>query len=189
MGQTFNDFFKYAVKALDIGENRLLITETGNLTGVEKAIKKFEIHPSIISISEHCVIDTRFFFSDESIDDIVFEIKYLNSKKSGTFMNIPVKLLKQVIDVISEPLMKIWNHEVILNKTFPMKLKLSDISPIFKKMESIYVENYRPVSILPAVSKIFERIMQKQIDGYIERFLSPFLCGYRKGIIANMHCY
>ena len=40
MAQTFNDFFKYAVEALDIGENRLLITETGNLTGVEKAIKK-----------------------------------------------------------------------------------------------------------------------------------------------------
>ena len=48
-------------------------------------------------------------------------------------------------------------------------------------MESIYVENYRPVSILPAVTKIFERIMQKQMNGYIERFLSPFLCGYRKG--------
>ena len=127
------------------------------------------------------MIDTRFFFSDVSIDDIVFEIKCLNSKKSGTFMNIPVKLLKQVIDVISEPLMKIWNHEVVLNKTFPTKLKLADISLIFKKMESIYVENYRPVSILPAVSKMFERIMQKQMNGYIERFLSPFLCGYRKG--------
>ena len=86
------------------------------------------------------MIDTRFFFSDTSIDDIVFEIKCLNSKKSGTFMNIPVKLLKQVIDVISEPLMKIWNHEVILNKTFPTKLKLADISPIYKKMESIMLK-------------------------------------------------
>ena len=83
MAQTFNDFFKYAVKALDIDENRLLITETGNLTGVEKAIKKFEIHPSIISISEHCVIDNWFFFSDVSIDDVGFEIKCLNSKKSS----------------------------------------------------------------------------------------------------------
>ena len=37
------------------------------------------------------------------------------------------------------------------------------------------------LSILPAVSKIFERIMQKQMNRYIERFLSPFLLGYRKG--------
>ena len=43
------------------------------------------------------------------------------------------------------------------------------------------VENYRPVSVLPTVSKIFERIMQKQISDYIGKLLSPFLCGYRKG--------
>ena len=41
--------------------------------------------------------------------------------------------------------------------------------------------DYRPVSILPVVSKIFERIMQKQIKQYVEKYLSPFLCGYRKG--------
>ena len=37
------------------------------------------------------------------------------------------------------------------------------------------------MSVLPTVSKIFERIMQKQISDYIGKFLSPFLCGYRKG--------
>ena len=42
-------------------------------------------------------------------------------------------------------------------------------------------ENYRPVSILPVVSKIFERIIQNQIKTYVEKHLSPFLCGYRKG--------
>ena len=42
-------------------------------------------------------------------------------------------------------------------------------------------KNYRPVSILPVVSKIFERIMQKQINSYVEKYLSPYLCGYRKG--------
>ena len=40
---------------------------------------------------------------------------------------------------------------------------------------------YRPVSILPVVSKIFERIIQNQIKTYVEKHLSPFLCGYRKG--------
>ena len=41
--------------------------------------------------------------------------------------------------------------------------------------------NYRPVSVLPVVSNIFERIMQKQINYFIISFLSPYLCGYRKG--------
>ena len=55
------------------------------------------------------------------------------------------------------------------------------MSPIFKKKDKTFVENYRPVSVLPTVSKIFERIMQKQISDYIGKLLSPFLCGYRKG--------
>ena len=55
------------------------------------------------------------------------------------------------------------------------------MSPVFKKKEKTFVENYRPVSVLPTVSKIFERIMQKQISDCIGKFLSPFLCGYRKG--------
>ena len=55
------------------------------------------------------------------------------------------------------------------------------MSPVFKKKDKTFVENYRPVSVLPTVSKIFERIMQKQISDDIGKFLSPFLCGYRKG--------
>ena len=43
------------------------------------------------------------------------------------------------------------------------------------------MENYRPISLLPVVSKLFERNMSDQIQIYIERFLSPFLFGFRKG--------
>ena len=46
------------------------------------------------------------------------------------------------------------------------------MSPVFKKKDKTFVENYRPVSVLPTVSKIFERIMQKQISDYIGKFLS-----------------
>ena len=42
-------------------------------------------------------------------------------------------------------------------------------------------KNYRPVSVLPCVSKTFERIIQKQLFQYTEKFLSSFLCGYGKG--------
>ena len=64
-------------------------------------------------------------------------------------------------------------------------LKVADITPIFKKGDSTLEKNYRPVSILPVVSKIFELIMQKQISNYIEKHLSPHLCGYRKGFNAQ----
>ena len=54
------------------------------------------------------------------------------------------------------------------------------ISPVFKKKDSLKKENYKPVSILSAISKICERLMQKQILGYMDNVLSPCLCGYRK---------
>ena len=41
------------------------------------------------------------------------------------------------------------------------------------------------MSLLPVVSKIFEKIMQRQISAYLEEYLSPFLCGYRKGFSAQ----
>ena len=44
-----------------------------------------------------------------------------------------------------------------------------------------YSKNYRPVSLLPVVSKVFEKIMHDQISQYINNFLTPYLCGYRKG--------
>ena len=69
----------------------------------------------------------------------------------------------------------------LLNKTFhenvfPDELKVADITTIFKKDDSTNVKNYRPVSVLPTVSKIFEGIMQNQISSHIEKHLSPFLC-------------
>ena len=63
---------------------------------------------------------------------------------------------------------------------FPNNVKLADITPVLKKKVPLKKENYRSVSILSAISKIFERLMQKQIVGYMENFLSPYLCGYRK---------
>ena len=56
-------------------------------------------------------------------------------------------------------------------KIFPTNLKLADISPIFKKYDTTLVKNYRPVIVLPVVSKIFERIMHKQITVYIGEYL------------------
>ena len=74
---------------------------------------------------------------------------------------------------------------MVLGRKFSSQLKLADISPLHKKLETIKKENYRPVSLLPLVSKLFERLMQKQMIAYIEKFLSPYLCGYRKGFNAQ----
>ena len=159
-----------------------MLTETkGNESDVDEAIVKFDNHPSIISIKEKVDVKQRFSFSKISAETIKYEIDHLDQKKPGTLKNISSEQLKKVIDIVSEPLMHIWNNEIVQNKIFPANLKLADISPIFKKLKNTLVDNYRPVSVLPTVSKIFERIMQKQMNTFVENFLSPYLCGYRKG--------
>ena len=78
-------------------------------------------------------------------------------------------------------------NESISNVAFPDSLKLADITPAHKKEERTKKNNYRPVSILPSISKIFERKMYDQISLYINKYLSPYLCGFRKGY-STQHC-
>ena len=182
VAESINQFFSESVKTLNITENSNLINGMGNIfEPVYIALKKFECHPSIIEIKENVAVDSKFLFSKVAILDIELEIQNLDIKKAGTFSNISAKRLKEVENVIVKPLTDIWNKEIIENKKFPCKLKLADITPLFKKLDCSVMENYRPVSILPVVSKIFERIMQKQMNMYVEKYLSPLLCGYRKG--------
>ena len=75
----------------------------------------------------------------------------------------------------------------MINKgTFPGSLKTANITPVFKNKEPRTDKaNYRPVSILPNLSKIFEKIMWNQLSNYFENILSKSQCGFRKGIGAQ----
>ena len=58
---------------------------------------------------------------------------------------------------------------------------MADITQVFKKNNPLEKENYRPVSVLPIASKIFESIMQNQVHLFTGKRLSPYLRRYRKG--------
>ena len=92
------------------------------------------------------------------------ELSSLNLKKAGTFGNIPAKVLTISSDISNKVLQKIWNFEILGKQYFPQNLKLAYISPVSKKKDPTLAENYRPVSVLPTVSKVFERIIQKQLS-------------------------
>ena len=108
------------------------------------------------------------------------EIKALNPKKATTYNNNPAIILKSTSDICSPMLSKIWS-EAVFNCNFPNHLKLADITSTFKAVDPTCKENYRPISVLTVVPKLFERIMQNKLFPLLEDFLSPFLCGYRKG--------
>ena len=80
----------------------------------------------------------------------------------------------------SETIAELFNN-TLLTSSFPTKLKVADVNPVFKKDDPLKMKNYRPVSVLPVVPKIFERILHKQMSLHVDRFLLPYLCGYSKG--------
>ena len=184
VAETLNSFFKNAVHSLEIVENEYLLTPTENIQNpIDIALKKFECHPSILKIKEK-VTPTPFSFSEIELSEVEKELKHLNPKKASTFNNIPSKHLKQSFDICGPILHRLVNHSLRYNE-FPTDLKFADITPTFKKEDATSVKNYRPISVLPAVSKVYERVIQKQITTHIDKYLSPYLCGYRKGYNAQ----
>ena len=65
--------------------------------------------------------------------------------------------------------------------TFPDELKIADIVPVFKKEDPNDKSNYRTISFLSLISKIFEKILYQQIEYFSNKILSPNFCGFRKG--------
>ena len=78
-------------------------------------------------------------------------------------------------------------NESLTNNNFQDTLKLSYITPVFKKLDPSDKANYRPVSILPLVSKVFEKIMYGQLCEYIEHFLNQLLRNQIRKAHATQH--
>ena len=103
----------------------------------------------------------------------------LSSKKATRKDDIPAKILKDSLSVYTKELTTIINN-CLKDGLFPNELKLADVSPFFKKDDDLNKGNYRPVSILSHISKVFERTFYKQIDRFMTSKFSHFLCGFRK---------
>ena len=89
-------------------------------------------------------------------------------------------MLQENVDICAPILTDIFN-DCSKNGTFANELKLADITPIFKSVDNTAKKNYRPISILKSVSKLFEKLIHKQLSPFFEKQLNQLLCGYRKG--------
>ena len=102
-------------------------------------------------------------------------------------LDIPAKILQTNADLFSSPLTEIFNN-LVVDCAFPDDLKLADISSLYKKDDNMRNQNYRPISLLPAVSKVFERIMYNQLFDYIGTFSLHFWVAFEKDITRSTFC-
>jgi hypothetical protein len=108
---------------------------------------------------------TSFKFTLISEDCTSKIINSLNTKNSSGHDGISVRVLKRLSPALIKPLTLIINQS-FLTGNFPDKLKIARVVPLFKKGDDTDVNNYRPISLLTAISKIFEKAGFLQIYNY-----------------------
>ena len=122
----FSTFFSNVVKTFNL-------TDTDHiLDPIHKAINKYRNHPSIIKIGENIKPNNIFEFNCVPPDIVIAAVKHLDPSKTTSFMNIPIKILKENMDICLHILTKLINCTII-NSKFPIDLKMADVSPVFKK--------------------------------------------------------
>ena len=183
--QILNTFFSNIVGSLHIPEYVTNDPISDNISDpIIKLIVKYRKHPSILTIGEvykerkkkHAV----FSFSEVAKEEIFRDILNLDVSKACQNTDIPSKIIKENADIFASFLHSSFNASVT-NWEFPSVLKQTNITAVFKKLERYSKDNYRPVSILPNVSKIFERCMFCQTNEFMDIFSSRHQCSFRKG--------
>ena len=110
--------------------------------------------------------NNKFQFSTITAATIIETIDSLKPKTSCNLDRISSKLLKYIKNEVASPLSKIFNQSVS-QSIFPSLLKSAMVLPIYKSKENNLFSNYRPISILSSVSKVFEKIMFNQMTEYL----------------------
>ena len=114
------------------------------------------------------------------------QLKNMRSDCSTGADQIPAKYLKMAADYIASPLTQIINS-FISNNTSPAAWKMAKVSPIPNVDSQINADQYRPIAILPSISKVYERLVLNQILELIEQNhiiinFSESMTGYCKGL-------
>ena len=157
--EIFNEFFANIVPSLKISPKEIYETDVGNDNEpILNYINKFKNHPSIKVIKSRKKEEQTFTFSYVSYEEVLNKIRNLQNKKTTQQNDIPTKILKENSEVLAGYLKKTTNF-CIENSIFPFELKVADVTPAFKKKSKASKDNYRPISIIPNVSKIYERCL------------------------------
>ena len=130
---------------------------------------------------DKCVSPNSFSLNPVTIDNVYKMLKGLNSTKATGLDNIPARFVNDAADNISTPLTHMI-HLSLHHGKVPDDLKYARVVPLYKKTSKTDVGNYRPVSILNVISKVFERVVHDQLYDYLQdsSLLYMYQSGFRK---------
>ena len=125
-------------------------------------ISKSNVNPIQYIKRPNCV----FSFQEIHIDKVRQFLKHINVAKSTGLDNLPGKLLQIAADILAPSLTKLFNKSLSTG-IYPSDWKLARVVPIFKNGDKSDLNNYRPISIISSVAKVFEKIVYDQFYEYL----------------------
>ena len=165
IAEGFNDYFS------NIGPNLASQINTSNLN-FETYVKNTE--------SEFTA------FQPVTVNHVYQLLTGLSSNKATGVDKISCKIIKIASPAISDSLTHIFNQAITLS-SFPDEWKMARVIPLYKNGQRNVAGNYRPISVLPAISKIMEKILYNQLYSYLSKFrlLSDSQFGFRNLVCTN----
>ena len=169
VAKEFNQYFGHITDSLDLydfPDEKVC----GGLDDIDNIVYKFRNNPTIVKIKERYKAKGNFSFRLATTEEIKTIIR--------DWGEIPVNILKKSNFSFDE--LTICVNYALINGKFPITLKNANVTPVHKKDDPTDKTNFRPISVLPLLSKVFERVIYNQLGKYMDTFLNKLLCGFRK---------
>ena len=136
---------------------------------VLRVIEQYKNHPSILAINANFK-GKQFSFQLFSKSEIKKEILNLDNSKECQESDIPTKVIKPNSDIFADILYEVFNMSLEVS-TFPSSMKLANVTPVCKRGSRSKKSDYRPVIILPNLSKVFERCAYRKMSKFFDEIL------------------
>ena len=164
--ETFKNF--YANLALDLVRKLPLPTNRFGTNSVSDYYRHLNLE------------NNNFTFTPTNEDIILNLLQQINPAKAVGLDQLGGKFLKDGANELSLPVTQLINLSII-SSVFPSQCKIAKLKPLYKKGSAIEPKNYRPISLLPILSKLFEKIIHGQTKDYLDQnnILYKYQSGFR----------
>ena len=158
----------------------------GNLA--ENLIKKLPSSPNLYGINslfsyyKNLNLDLNIFKFDYVSEEVVIDLlNNVEPSKAAGIDNINGRFIKDGANVLAHPVTQLCNLSIKLS-SFPLECKIAKLKPIYKKGSKTDPKNFRPISLLPLISKIIEKVIHDQTEKYLssKNILFQYQSGFCK---------
>ncbi|KAG8263868.1 hypothetical protein J6590_108258 [Homalodisca vitripennis] len=168
---TADDFNSFFINVVNVLKNSCDILDVASSVDM---LKSSGIKPPGLCSFKWTVVNSR---------DVYSSVYRLSNSRSEDVYGLSNFVLKEILDVIIYPLTQLINW-VLTDGIYPQCLKITITVPLHKKGDKMNLNNYRPIALVPVISKLIETIVKNQLEYYFEynNLISSSQYGFRKNL-------